>query len=169
MFFFLLSSRAYAAIPKSGNIAVVVAAMSRHDATSYQIASAESMIIKGLIAKGYKPVDEEILAQVRDEKILKAKADEDEYDDAAVLAIRRISSQYGISMMITVWLAASTREDDLVGYVGRVSMVTIATDSNGKRLYSNTIEDRVIVHKSEDAVPRAMESVVKKLINEMTQ
>ena len=162
VFFILLSSSAYAAIPKSGNIAVVVAAMSRSDATPYQTASAESLIVKGLIAKGYKPVDEEILARVRDAGILKAAADDN------VEAVRRISSQYGISTTIAVWLKVSMQEDYLVGYVGRVSMVIVVTHSDGKRLYSNTIEDRVIVHKSEDAVPKAMESAIKKAINDMT-
>ena len=163
LFFIAMPSSAYAAIPKSGNIAIAVDAMPRSDTTPHQVASAEAMIVQWLIARGYKPVDENKLAQIRRERALFFAAVDD------VAAIRRLSSQYGVSTIITVHLNVYQQKDPLVGYDGRSSLVVMATSSDGNRLYAGSIDARKPGHTPEQAVRSAMESVIQQAIDEMTR
>jgi len=157
--FLALSPSAYAAIPQKGNIAIAVGVMSRHDATPYQMASVESMVVQELIARGYRPVRIRIR---RDQE--RFFAAEDNVD-----AIRRLSSQYKVSTIITIRLRVYSLMDEFVGYEGGASMVLMATSSNGVRLYGGSISDRKIAHTPEEAMHKAMEAVVEKAVAEMTQ
>jgi hypothetical protein len=160
MLFFALSSSAYAAIPKKGNIAIVVDGMTRSDATPYQIASAEAAIVRELIKKGYKPVDERILKQIRHEKARWFAAEDN------VEAIKKLSSQYGVNTTITVRLRVSLRKSYV--YEGRASIVLMATSSDGQRLYSGSFDDRKPGHTQEEVEREVMETVILMAISDMS-
>ena len=165
LFFALPSSSAHAAIPRGGNIAVVVDIVSRLDATPFQIESAEAMIVQELIKKGYRPVDEARMAQIRREKALWFAAVDD------IASIRRLSSQYGVGTTITAYLATSQQTDPLVGIVIRTSMVFRATSSDGVHLYGGDILDERFVRERDHVkgARESMEAVVQRAINEMAR
>jgi hypothetical protein len=161
--FFIPSLPVYAAVPKKGNVAVVVDSAAEYQADPYHIASVEAMLIQELIMNGYKPVDEKKLAQIRRNKAAFFAAEDN------VAAIRKLSSQYGISTVITVRVRVHQRKDKLVGYAARTSMAIMATSSGGTRLYGGTIYDQKPAYSPDEAVFKSIESAVRKVVGAMVR
>jgi hypothetical protein len=158
---FFVPFTTHAAVPKKGNIAVVVDSMTDYDAEPYHVASTEAMIIQELIMNGYKPVDEKKLVQIRRNKAVFFAAEDN------VAAIRKLSSQYGISTVITVRVKVHQQKDKLVGYAARTSMALMATSSGGIRLYGGTIYDQKPAYSPDEAAYKSIESAARKAVYEM--
>ena len=146
----------HAAVPVKGNVAVVVRGAKAH----YEDA-AEAYVLEALIARGYKPVDEKKMAQIRRAKAMFFAAEDN------VEAIKRLSAQYGISTLITVTVEANQRKDPIAGYDANTSMAAKVASSGGKYIYAGGSNSRKVSRTTEDALSSSLESAAKDLVDDM--
>jgi hypothetical protein len=147
---------AHAAVPVKGNVAVVVRGAKPH----YEDA-AEAYVLEALIARGYKPVDEKKMAQIRRAKAMFFAAEDN------VAAIKRLSAQYGIGTLITVTVEANQRKDPIAGYDGNTSMTAKVATSGGKYIYAGGSNARKVSRTPEDALSSSIEAAAIGLVDDM--
>jgi len=153
------AASASAAIPKNGAIAVIV-----DGAEPQHIASTESIMVQQLIANGYKIVDEKKMAQIRRNKAARLAL------EGNVDAIMKLSSQYGISTVITARAQAGQPiVNEFKLYTGTASMAVMATASNGTRLYADTVSGKQVGYTPDEAAQKSLEAAVKLAVEKMTQ
>ena len=146
----LVSARA--AVPVKGNVAVVIRAKPSYEG------AAEAYVLEALIARGYKPVDEKKMAQVRRARAMFFAAEDN------VGAIKRLSAQYGIDTLISVTVDANQRKDPIAGYDANTSMTAKVASSGGKYIYAGGSNARKVSRTPEDALSRSMEAAAQELV-----
>jgi hypothetical protein len=155
----VLSVPVEAAIPQKGSVAVLVRGPSQQ-----HVASATSIFTKQLLAKGYKVVDQNKLDQIRKNKAAALAL------DGNVDAIMKLSSQYGVSTMITVVVEAGEPVlNEFKMYTVASSVAVTATSSGGSQLYGDTSSGKQVGYTQSEAAQKAIESAAKQAVDRITQ
>ena len=145
-------------LPKNGSIAVLVRGISDH-----HNATVAAIISQRLVAKGYKVVDEEKLAAIRQSKVALAALNGD------VDAIIRLSSQYGVGTTITLNAEAGQpviNEFNLL--TGTASVAVRAVTSGGNVVYSDTVQGKQVGYTYDEAAQKAIEAAALLAVDRMT-
>jgi hypothetical protein len=148
-----------APLPKKGSIAVLVKGPSEQ-----HTASTLSIMIQQLVAKGYKVVDQNKLAQIRKSKaaLLALEGDVD--------AIMKLSSQYGVSTTITVNVTAGQPAlNEFQLFTGTASAAVKAVSSGGAMLYGDTVSGKQVGYTRDEARQKAVEAAAADAVERMTQ
>jgi len=152
IFVISMASMSDAALPKKGNVVVIV--YGNHQVSSSTIDLVENTIINRLLGNGYKVVDREIQRRIRREKALELAMNDD------VEAIKRLGSQYGYSTLLTVQIGDIRYWRDNYGFVeSTASLMTKAmATSNGVIIYSDSVSISKVDHREVDASQLAVEA-----------
>lgn len=149
-----------APLPKQGTFAVLVKGPDpQHDAATAAIVS------QRLIAKGYKVVDKNRLAQIRASRAA----------DAALMgdvdAVMRISKQYGVGTTITINASVDgePRRNEFDLFTGTASVAVTVLSSGGKILYADTIAGRQVGYTRGEADRKAVEAAATEAVERMTR
>ena len=145
-------------LPKAGSIAVLVKGISDH-----HNATVAAIVSQRLVAKGYKIVDEEKLAAIRQNKVAIAALNGD------VDAIIRLSSQYGVGTTITINAEVGqpvVNEFDLM--TGTASVAVMAVTSGGKIVYSDTVQGKQVGYTYDEAAQKSIEAAALLAVDRMT-
>jgi hypothetical protein len=146
-------------LPKRGNIAVLVKGWSQQ-----HNASTAALIIQRLTAKGYKVVDQNKLAAIRQSKAAIAALDGD------INAIMKLSSQYGVGTTITVNAEAGQSMVNEFGlYTGTASVAVMAVTSGGNMVFSDTVRGKQVGYTPEEAAQKAIETAALLAVDRMAQ
>ena len=146
---------ALAALP-SGSIAVLTRASSdwfeaRH--AEQHAASVASILTRELIAKGYRVVDPNTLANIRRNKAA-ALALQGNVD-----AIMNLGRQYGFSTMITAQLqAGEPRRNQFNLYTGTASVAIMVMSSGGQMIYADTVSGKQVGYTPDEAAQKSIEA-----------
>jgi hypothetical protein len=152
-----------AAIPKTGDIAVVVVGENQG-----HVKAAEAIMIQQLVAKGYRVVDERRMQQIRKDQAAGRAARL--ALEGNVEAIMKISSKYSASAVVAVRVdAGETRENRLKAYTGTATASVMVTGSGGARLYSDTVSGKQIGYTQTEAAQKSVEAAVRAAADSMTQ
>lgn len=152
-------AEAAASIPKKGSIAVLVQGPSEQ-----HTASALSIMIRQLTAKGYKIMDQNKLAQIRRSKAAQYAL------EGNVSAIMKLSSQYGIGTTIIVTVTAGNPvENEFLLQTGTASAAVKAISSGGAMLYGDTVSGKQVGYTPDEASQKAIEAAVNMAVERMTQ
>ncbi|MDR2176010.1 MAG: hypothetical protein LBO82_08780 [Synergistaceae bacterium] len=148
-----------APLPKKGSIAVLVRGPSEQ-----HTASALSVMIRQLTAKGYKVMDQNKLAQIRKSKAAQYAL------EGNVDAIMKLSSQYGISTTVTVTVTAGEPvENEFLLLTGTASAAVKAISSGGAMLYGDTVLGKQVGYTPDEASQKAIEAAVQTAAERMTR
>lgn len=152
-------SQADAALPKNGSIAILAKGPSEQ-----HVASTTSLVTQQLMARGYKVVDQNKLANIRRSKAAALAL------EGNVEAIKNLSKQYGFSTMLTIQIqAGNPAENEFKLYTGTASLAVMATSSNGSRLYADTVSGKQVGYTPDEAAQKSVEAAAKLAVSKMTQ
>ena len=149
-------------LPKRGTVGVIVEGVNKQHNVSVA-----ALVCQRLVAKGYKVVDRNTLAAIRDDKMATAALN----GDGA--AVARLSSQYGVGTMITINAHAEERESTgafgKAGVMTGTASVTVeAITSDGRNVYSDVVQGKALGGRVE-AAQKAVEDAALQAVERMTQ
>jgi hypothetical protein len=146
-------------LPKRGNIAVLVDGWSpQHNA------STAALVVQRLTKGGYKVVDQNKLAAIRQSKAAVAALDGD------IGAIVKLSSQYGVGTTITISAeAGQPRRNEFGLYTGTASVAVMAVTSGGKMIFSDTVRGKQVGYTPDEAAQKAIEAAALLAVDRMVQ
>ena len=152
-----------AALPKKGDIAVVVVGENQR-----HVSAAEAIMIQQLVANGYKVVDEKKMQQIRKDQAAGRAARL--ALEGNVEAIMKISSKYSAGVVIAVRVdAGEPVENEFKLLTGTASASVVATSSGGARLYGDTVSGKQVGYTQDEASQKAVEAAIRGAVNNMTR
>ena len=149
---------AEAAIPKKGSVAIVVGGEDELHAMS-----AQSIFLRELRAAGYKVVDEKTLNAMRKSAAGRLAL------EGNVDAIKKLSSQYGISTFVTAYIrAGSPVKNEFQLYTGTAS-IAVEARSGADMIFGDTASGKQVGYTPDEAKQKTVEAAASVAVKKMTQ
>ncbi|MDR1509764.1 MAG: hypothetical protein LBS53_09000 [Synergistaceae bacterium] len=148
---------ACAVLPKKGAIAVIVTGPAQY------LQTADAIISKGLIARGYKIVDNATLEKIKRDKAARLAL------DGNVEAILRLSSQYKYSVLLKATISdLRTVRDEFGFYKGTAILDVTAIASDASIIFADSISKSKPGHTQQDVIRASLELAANSAVEKMT-